>query len=65
MDLADGVLLIGHGTRDAEGTREFFELASVLSKRLAPTPVEGCLLEFQRPTIDEAWQTLVDSGVIF
>ena len=58
----DGLLLVGHGTRDPDGTREFFELASVLARRLAPTPVQGCLLEFQHPTIPEAWQTLVQGG---
>lgn len=58
-----GLLLVGHGTRDANGTREFAELVSVLADRLAPLPVEGCLLEFQHPTIPEAWQTLVDRGV--
>ena len=58
-----GILLVGHGTRDREGTREFFQLASVLAERLSPLPVEGCLLEFQHPTIPEAWQTLIQRGV--
>ena len=58
----DGLLLVGHGTRDPAGTREFFQLASLLADRLKPMAVEGCLLEFQRPTIREAWQTLVDHG---
>lgn len=61
--LDDGLLLVGHGTRDAIGTREFFQLVSLLEKRLAPMPVEGCLLEFQYPTIPTAWQTLVSRGV--
>lgn len=59
----EGILLIGHGTRDESGTKEFFRLASVLSNQVAPVPVEGCLLEFQHPTIPEAWQTLIDKGV--
>jgi sirohydrochlorin cobaltochelatase len=54
--------LVGHGTRDPDGTREFFQLASLLAERLDPTPVEGCLLEFQHPTIPEAWETLVTGG---
>ncbi|MCA9140441.1 MAG: sirohydrochlorin chelatase [Planctomycetales bacterium] len=57
-----GLLLVGHGTRDAEGTHEFFDLVAVLAERLSPRPVEGCLLEFQRPTIPEAWQRLVERG---
>ena len=63
LNSPDGVLLIGHGTRDVDGTREFFELAGLLSDRLAPFPVEGCLLEFQSPTIPEAWRSLVGQGV--
>ncbi|WP_286177758.1 sirohydrochlorin chelatase [Rhodopirellula sp. JC639] len=55
-------MLVGHGTRDPEGTAEFFQLASVLARRMVPVPVEGCLLEFQHPTIPEAWQTLVRRG---
>ena len=58
----DGILLVGHGTRDPNGTTEFFQLAKVLGERLAPLPVEGCLLEFQHPTIPEAWNTLVEKG---
>lgn len=58
-----GILLVGHGTRDENGTREFFELAGVLADRMSPVPVEGCLLEFQHPTIPEAWRRLTDKGV--
>lgn len=58
-----GVLLVGHGTRDETGTAEFFELASRLAGRLNPVPVESGLLEFQEPTIPQAWQALVARGV--
>jgi sirohydrochlorin cobaltochelatase len=59
----DGILLVGHGTRDANGTREFFELTARLAEHVAPIPVEGCLLEFQQPTIPEGWHRLVERGV--
>jgi len=59
----DGVLLIGHGTRDASGTAQFFDLGQRLAKRLQPLPVESCLLELQSPTIAEGWQRLVHRGV--
>ncbi len=58
-----GVLLIGHGTRDEAGTREFFELAGQLRRQLDPLPVQGCLLEFQEPTIQQAWRRLTRDGV--
>ncbi len=60
---ADGVLLVGHGTRDAIGTEQFFQLGKLLADRLAPVPVQSCLLELQPPTIAEGWQRLVDQGV--
>ena len=56
-------MLVGHGTRDEEGTRQFFELADVLAQTLDPMPVAPALLEFQTPTIGEAWTRLVESGV--
>lgn len=58
-----GVLLIGHGTRDQVGTEQFFELSRVLARRLSPLPVAAGLLEFQSPTIDQAWNQLVAAGV--
>jgi sirohydrochlorin cobaltochelatase len=59
-----GVLLIGHGTRDAIGTAEFFQLSDRLTERLAGSAiVRPCLLEFQQPTIAEAWCSLVNEGV--
>lgn len=56
-------MLIGHGTRDEVGTQQFFQLGEKLAETVAPTPVESCLLEFQQPTIPEAWQSLVEKGV--
>jgi len=59
----DGVLLIGHGTRDAMGTRQFFELGEKLRSHLSPLPVEPCLLELQSPTIADGWENLKARGV--
>jgi sirohydrochlorin cobaltochelatase len=58
-----GILLVGHGTRDEVGTAQFYELATLLANCLAPLPVEHALLEFQKPTISQAWDTLVARGV--
>jgi len=58
----DGVLLIGHGTRDQMGTDQFFQLGTLLAQRLAPVPVEACLLELQPPTIREGFARLVGRG---
>lgn len=57
------MLLVGHGTRDEIGTRQFFELSEVLSRQAAPQSVQSCLLELQPPTVRQGWQRLVGSGV--
>ncbi|NNE00170.1 MAG: sirohydrochlorin chelatase [Pirellulaceae bacterium] len=57
------MLLVGHGTRDALGTRQFFELGQRLADQLSPAPVASCLLEFQEPTIPQAWDQLAALGV--
>lgn len=62
MDKA-GILLVGHGTRNADGTRQFFELEKHLSDLVAPAPVTAGLLEFQSPSIPEAWDELLSKGV--
>jgi len=45
------------------GTRQFFELRDQLDAVLAGTPVQASLLEFQEPSIDQGWDTLVRQGV--
>ncbi len=60
---ADGVLLIGHGTRDPLGTEQFFQLEQQLAAALGGPPVRACLLELQLPTIEQAWQQLIQLGV--
>ena len=58
-----GVLLIGHGTRDPRGTQQFLELGERLVDAMRPIPTESALLEFQHPTIQEAWESLLSRGV--
>lgn len=58
-----GVLLVGHGTRDQRGTDEFFQLGQHLAAELEDHAVVApCLLEFQKPTIAEAWQSLAEQN---
>jgi len=55
-----GVLLVGHGTRDRKGTDQFFSLSQRLAVVLRDQAVVApCLLEFQEPTISDAWATLI------
>lgn len=57
-------MLVGHGTRDSVGTAEFFQLGECLADQLAGNAiVRPCLLEFQTPTIAQAFGALVAQGV--
>ncbi len=57
-----GILIVGHGTRDALGTRQFFELAHCVTAAVPETPVEPALLEMGCPTIAEGFDRLVAAG---
>ena len=55
-------MVVGHGTRDPKGTAEFFELVDRLHGRLSDVDgryvIAAGLLEFQQPTIAEAFEKL-------
>ena len=57
-----GLLLVGHGTRDEAGQREFLELAAEVGRQCQagePMLVEACFLELAQPTIEVAVHRLV------
>lgn len=58
-----GILLIGHGTRDPAGVREFLELAELLAAQAAPTPAAPCFLELAEPSIAVGVERLLKTGV--
>ena len=58
-----GLLLVGHGTLSAEGTRGFLTLADLVRERLAPVPVKAAFLELQEPTIAGGIARLANLGV--
>ncbi len=58
-----GILLIGHGTRDAAGVREFLALAALLSEQAGPVPVSPCFLELAEPSIAAGVERLLQAGV--
>ncbi|MEM8715713.1 MAG: CbiX/SirB N-terminal domain-containing protein, partial [Cyanobacteria bacterium P01_G01_bin.4] len=45
------VLLIGHGSRDADGRQSFLDLAAAFSEFDDRRPVIPCFLELTEPTI--------------
>lgn len=57
-----GIVVAGHGSRDADGMREFEQLVELLRERATQHDVTHGYLEFASPTIEQALQTNIDSG---
>ncbi len=55
------LILIGHGSRDAEGVQEFFQLTRILQARI-PAKLYPCFLEFSDPPIIDAMRQCVEEG---
>lgn len=61
QETADPALLIvGHGSRDPRGAREFHELVRLVRERNSGLPVEGGFIELSRPPISECVNRLVE-----
>jgi sirohydrochlorin cobaltochelatase len=54
----DGVLLVGHGTREKQGVVEFFKLAGLIQAGMPGGTLAPCFLEFARPTIRQGVERL-------
>jgi precorrin-8X/cobalt-precorrin-8 methylmutase len=57
-----GIVIAGHGSRDAEGVREFERLVEIIKARAGRRRVTHGFLEFARPTIDEAIRANIGAG---
>ncbi len=57
-----GIMVCGHGSRDAQAVTEFAALAETLKGRLPDWPVDHGYLEFARPIIREGLDRLVAAG---
>jgi sirohydrochlorin cobaltochelatase len=58
-----GLLIVGHGTRSAQGQAEFLETAELLARMAPRTPVAACYLELAEPSIAQGIEQLVARGV--
>jgi len=58
----DGVLLVGHGTRDSVGCGEFLADAAMVAQRLDPVPVEPAFLELAEPGLSTGLSRLAGRG---
>ncbi|HWI71619.1 MAG TPA: sirohydrochlorin chelatase, partial [Baekduia sp.] len=54
------LLVVGHGTRDADGLAEFHELAALVRDAAGRLPVETGFIELAEPLVDEAVDRLVE-----
>ena len=57
-----GVMVCGHGSRDAEAISEFQTVAAGIAERLPQYPVASGFLEFARPIIRDGLDKLWDRG---
>jgi sirohydrochlorin ferrochelatase len=58
-----GLLIIGHGTREPQGTDGFLTLVAQVAAMLPDVPVEPCFLELAEPTIPAGIERLVERQV--
>jgi sirohydrochlorin cobaltochelatase len=56
------LMLVGHGTVDAQGVAEFVAFTERMRRRLAGVDVAGGFIELAAPTVHEAWSALADRG---
>jgi sirohydrochlorin ferrochelatase len=58
----EGILLVGHGTRDRAGIAEFHAAAALVNELTDGRPVAPCFLELATPSIAKGIEQLVASG---
>lgn len=63
MFLDYGIVLAGHGSRDADGLREFETLVDIMRKQSPQRRITHAYLEFASPTIDQAIRSVIESGL--
>ncbi len=56
------LLVVGHGSRDPRGAREFHELVALVRERSPGLPIEGGFIELSRPPISECVNSLAEGG---
>ena len=59
---APALLIVGHGSRDPRGAREFHDLVGLVLRRNPSLTVEGGFIELSRPPISECVDRLAEGG---
>ena len=62
LPLQRPLLLIGHGTKDAEGKQNFLDFVTAYQNLDKSRPVIPCFLELTKPTIQEGVDKCVEQG---
>jgi sirohydrochlorin cobaltochelatase len=60
--VSPALLIVGHGSRDPRGAKEFQELVALLRKRNPALPIEGGFIELSRPPISACVNRLIEGG---
>ena len=60
--VAPALLIVGHGSRDPRGAKEFHELVALLRERNPALPIEGGFIELSRPPLSECVDRLIEGG---
>lgn len=58
-----GLLIVGHGTRDAAGQTEFLAAAQTVAAVCPAWSIEPCFLELAEPTIATGFARLIERGI--
>jgi sirohydrochlorin cobaltochelatase len=59
---APALMIVGHGSRDPRGAREFHDLVDLVRRRNRSLTIEGGFIELSRPPISECVYRLAESG---
>jgi sirohydrochlorin cobaltochelatase len=59
---APALMIVGHGSRDPRGAREFHDLVDLVRRRNPSLTIEGGFIELSRPPISECVYRLAESG---
>ena len=62
VQTAPALLVVGHGSRDADGVEEFWTLAETIRDAAGALPIDFGFIEMAQPPVDETLDRLVESG---
>jgi cobalt transport protein ATP-binding subunit len=62
VQTAPALLVVGHGSRDADGVEEFWTLAEAIRDVAGELPIDFGFIEMAEPLVDQALDRLVESG---